>query len=113
MDLMPTLFVSHGAPTFALEPGQLGPRLTALGRAMRRPEAVLVVSPHWMTHDVRVATTAAPGNIHDFGGFDEALYELSYPVPGAPRFAAETIETLAQAGWRVGADERRGLDHGA
>lgn len=113
MELMPTLFVSHGAPTFALEPGQLGPRLTALGRALHRPEAVLVVSPHWMTHDVRVATTSTPGTIHDFGGFDDALYALTYPVAGAPLFAQKTIEILDKAGWRAAPEERRGLDHGA
>jgi len=40
----PALFVSHGAPTFALEPGIAGPRLTALGRTLPRPEAVLVAA---------------------------------------------------------------------
>ncbi len=34
MHRLPTLFVSHGAPTFALSPGLTGPRLTALGRAL-------------------------------------------------------------------------------
>ena len=56
MSRLPTLFISHGAPTFALEPGIVGPRLTALGRALPRPEAVLVVSPHWMTSTPRVST---------------------------------------------------------
>lgn len=45
----PTVFLSHGAPTFALEPGQAGPRLSALGHDLPRPQAVLLVSPHWMT----------------------------------------------------------------
>ena len=39
MTRLPTLFVSHGAPTFALEPGRLGPQLTALGQALPRPAA--------------------------------------------------------------------------
>ena len=60
MTRLPTLFVSHGAPTFALEPGRLGPQLTALGQALPQPAAVLVVSPHWITSQVRVATSAAP-----------------------------------------------------
>ncbi|MEO9149186.1 MAG: class III extradiol ring-cleavage dioxygenase [Burkholderiaceae bacterium] len=34
MHRLPTLFVSHGAPTFALLPGLAGPRLAALGRAL-------------------------------------------------------------------------------
>ena len=113
MDLMPTLFVSHGAPTFALEPGELGPRLTKLGQAMRRPAAVLVVSPHWMTHEARVTGTRAPETIYDFGGFDDALYELTYPAPGSPETAAETLEVLNVAGWPAHLNERRGLDHGA
>ena len=56
MEKLPTLFISHGAPTYALEPGTAGPQLTALGRSLPRPEAVLVVSPHWTTHDVQVGT---------------------------------------------------------
>ena len=46
MSGFPTLFVSHGAPTFALEAGAAGPLLAQLGRDLPRPRAVLVVSPH-------------------------------------------------------------------
>ncbi|MBI3155131.1 MAG: dioxygenase [Burkholderiales bacterium] len=113
MDRLPSLFVSHGAPTFAIEPGLAGPRLAALGRALPRPHAVLVVSPHWMTPTPRVGTTAQPATIHDFGGFDPALYRLGYPASGHPRLAQRTVERLQQAGWPAQADERRGLDHGA
>ena len=45
MPTLPSLFISHGAPTFALEPGVVGPRLSDLGRTLPRPEAVLVDSP--------------------------------------------------------------------
>ena len=113
MSRLPSLFVSHGAPTFALEPGLAGPRLTALGRQLPRPEAVLVVSPHWMTPTTRVATSAQPETIHDFGGFDPALYRIHYPVRGHAALAGRTIECLAQAGWPAQADPQRGLDHGA
>ena len=44
----PTLFISHCAPTFALEPGLAGANLAALGQRLLRPQAVLVVSPHLM-----------------------------------------------------------------
>jgi 4,5-DOPA dioxygenase extradiol len=113
MSRLPSLFISHGAPTFALEPGLAGPRLTALGRQLPRPQAVLVVSPHWMSATPRVGTSAQPETIHDFGGFDPALYQLSYPVPGHTALAGRTIELLAQAGWSAQADPQRGLDHGA
>ena len=109
----PTLFVSHGAPTFALEPGLAGQRGRQPAAARQRPAAVLVVSPHWMTPTARVGTAARPGTIHDFGGFDPALHDLRYPAPGHPELAQRAIEVLRAAGWPAHADERRGLDHGA
>lgn len=113
MSRLPSLFVSHGAPTFALEPGMAGPRLTGLGRSLPRPEAVLVVSPHWMTPTPCVSTAAQPATIHDFGGFDPALYQLNYPARGHATLAQRTVERLTQAGWSAQADSQRGLDHGA
>lgn len=109
----PVFFISHGAPTFALEPGLLGPQLSALGQQLPGVKAVLVVSPHWQTRDVKVMTTIAPEAVHDFGGFPPALYDLQYPAAGHPQYAAEAGRLLTQAGWTVGFDERRGLDHGA
>ena len=113
MPRLPSLFISHGAPTFALEPGLAGPRLTALGRQLPRPQAVLVVSPHWMTPSLHVGTSPRPDTIHDFGGFDPALYRIQYPAHGHQALAQRTIERLTHAGWPARADERRGLDHGA
>lgn len=110
---LPTLFVSHGAPSFALDPGRAGPALASLGRRLPRPAAVLVVSPHWMTPSPVVGTVAQPGTIHDFGGFAPALYQLEYPAPGHPRLAERALALLQEAGWETRADGRRGLDHGA
>lgn len=110
---MTSLFVSHGAPTFALEPGLAGPALTRLGQELPRPAAVLVVSPHWMTPEVRVGLAEAPVTVHDFQGFDPALYKLDYPAPGHPVLARKSLALLEEAGWRPVADASRGLDHGA
>jgi len=113
MPRLPTLFVSHGSPTFAIDPGQAGPALTTLGQTLPRPKAILVVSPHWTTREPRVATTARPKTIHDFGGFPPALYQLQYPAPGAPAVAQRAIELLRAAGYAAEADAQWGLDHGA
>jgi 4,5-DOPA dioxygenase extradiol len=109
----PSIFISHGSPMFAVEPGVLGPNLRAIGQALRGVTAVLVVSPHWQTRGVRIGTCAAPETIHDFGGFPEPLYQLQYPAPGAPALAKDAARLLASAGIEVTLDERRGLDHGA
>lgn len=113
MNRMPSLFVSHGSPTFAIEPGQAGPLLRRLGRELPKPKAVLVFSPHWMTRGVRVSSTATPETIHDFGGFPAELYRIQYPAPGSPEVAGRALELLEAAGWNAHEDPKRGLDHGA
>jgi 4,5-DOPA dioxygenase extradiol len=113
MTTLPSLFISHGAPTFALEPGRAGAQLASVARSLPRPQAILIVSAHWMTREARVGTSAAPRTIHDFGGFGEALHRLQYPAPGHPVLAARTIELLRATGWAAEADAERGLDHGA
>ncbi len=113
MTTLPSLFVSHGAPTFAIEPGLAGAQLRALGRALAKPKAIVVVSPHWMTRGVAITATAQPETVHDFGGFPRALYAIQYPVAGSPELAARTQEVLRSAGMDASLDTRRGLDHGA
>jgi 4,5-DOPA dioxygenase extradiol len=113
MNQAPVLFISHGAPTFALEPGLLGPQLQKLGAQLADVKAVLVVSPHWQTRDVRVTTTQTPETVHDFGGFPAGLYTLRYPAPGQPVLAKAAAELLTAAGFSTGLDANRGLDHGA
>lgn len=110
---LPTLFVSHGAPTLAIEPGLLGPKLTALGLSLPRPTAVLVVSPHWTTSALQVGTSVAPDTIHDFSGFGPTLERLQYPAAGHPALARRTLGLLNASGRPAAANERRGLDHGA
>lgn len=113
MTTLPTLFVSHGAPTFALEPGLAGAQLGALGQALGKPRAIVLVSPHWMTRGVEVGAAARPETIHDFGGFPRALYQLAYPAPGAPDTARRIAEVLGASGIAASLNERQGLDHGA
>lgn len=111
---LPVLFVSHGAPMFAVEPGQAGVQLTELGRELSQPRAIVVISPHWMTRgEVSVTASTHPKTIHDFGGFPDELYALDYPAPGAPELAEEIVDLLGNAGWKARLDNSRGLDHGA
>ena len=110
---LPSLFVSHGSPLFALDPGIAGSELRALAGRLPRPEAIVIASPHWMTAQLSVTSAARPGTLHDFGGFPQALYALQYPAPGSPVWAQRVLEALGDAGIAARADPRRGLDHGA
>lgn len=53
---LPTLFVPHGAPTFALRPGAAGAALVDLAQTLERPKAIIVVSPHWETREPTVGS---------------------------------------------------------
>ncbi len=108
----PALFLSHGAPTLPCEDNSSRRFLADLAISFAKPRAVVVVSAHWQTRDVRVTGSAAPATIHDFYGFDKKLYAMHYRAPGAPRLAAELRDILAVAGFAATVDETRGLDHG-
>ena len=110
---LPTLFLSHGSPMLALDPGAAGAFWAELGRTLPRPAAVLSVSAHWMTNVPALSRAERPATIHDFYGFPEPLYRLSYEPPGAPALADRAAELLQAAGLAPALDPARGLDHGA
>jgi len=114
--LLPTLFVSHGAPLFALAPGASGAALSRFANEVQTQHTlrgVVIMSPHWMSRTPAVMTTPNPETLHDFGGFPPALYALQYPAPGEPALAQQVIGLLQTAGFETQADAKRPLDHGA
>jgi len=113
MTPMPVLFISHGSPMHALEPGAAGPAWAALAAAHPRPHAILIASAHWETDVPMLTGHARPETIHDFYNFPRALYQLRYPAPGSPALAKRARALLADAGFAAGIDAGRGLDHGA
>jgi 4,5-DOPA dioxygenase extradiol len=110
---LPTLFLSHGAPTFAIDPGRAGEALTAVVARIPRPKAILAVSAHWETARPAVSGAVSPKTIHDFFGFPKPLYDIRYPAPGAPDLAKRVADLISAAGQEVDIDASRGLDHGA
>jgi 4,5-DOPA dioxygenase extradiol len=109
----PALFVSHGAPTVALEDDDYTRALEAFGARSPRPEAIVLVSAHWEARGpIRVNVVGRPSLIYDFGGFPRELYEMEYPAPGAPALGHEALRLLGAAGLEAVGETSRGWDHG-
>lgn len=111
--LRSVLFVAHGSPMFALQPGAAGAAMRDVVAQLGTPRAIVVISPHWETRVPTVGTATQLDTIHDFGGFDPRLFEIQYPATGCPEAAAQVVAALQAAGLPVATDAQRGLDHGA
>lgn len=111
--IQPTLFVPHGAPTFALRPGAAGAALAAEARRLPWPRAIVIVSPHWDSEVPTVGTACRLETMHDYWGFPAALYAIRYPATGCPEAAEDVAQAISAAGLPVVRDAHRGLDHGA
>lgn len=111
--MLPALFISHGSPMLALEPGASGPALARLAAALPQPRAIVVVSAHWESSELLIGNGATPATWHDFGGFPPALYAVQYPAFGAANLALEVQALLREAGLPAQLDPQRPFDHGA
>lgn len=109
----PVLFISHGAPSIALEQGAFARDVGAYGATLADARALVVISAHWQTRaGVAVNAVAHPEPIYDFGGFAPELYTIRYDAPGDPALAGEIVALLSAAHIPARFERERGWDHG-
>lgn len=104
---MPVVFVSHGAPTMALDQAA-GADFARLARALPKPRAVLAVSAHWLDAPATIGTRSQRELMYDFSGFPAELYRVRYAAPAAADVADE-LQRMVPSLQRADA---RPWDHG-
>ena len=113
---LPPVFVSHGSPMIALEPGEAGAFLTRLGPAVDaafgRPRAILAVSAHTAARAPVLLGAAHHSAVYDFGNFDPRLNRMRYDAPGDSALARRVAALIEGAGLPVHCVDEGGLDHG-
>ena len=109
---MPAIYLGHGAPPLVDDPLWVT-QLAAWAQALPRPQAILMVSAHWLEAPLKLGATS-PGVplVYDFYGFPERYYRAEYPAPPAPELAAR-VRGLLGGVEDTAEQPARGLDHGA
>lgn len=116
MNTLPSIFVSHGSPMIALEPGAAGAFMQRLGPAIDstfgRPRAILAISAHTLARAPVLLAGARHAAVYDFGNFDPRLNLMRYDAAGAPELASQAAALLKAAGLPAHVVDHAGLDHG-
>lgn len=107
---LPVLFIGHGNPMNALANNAYTKTLYELSQRLPRPRAILCISAHWMTDDLKITAMAQPRTIHDFYGFPRELFDVQYPAPGSQQIAQEIQKEFSDL--NINLDHDWGLDHG-
>lgn len=109
---LPGLFISHGAPTLALEKSATTNALARTGQMLPKPRAIVVMSAHWVSSSLEISSNTVPDTWHDFSGFSSELYDIEYPAAGHPALAESLSTQLAKMGIANSLNPLRPLDHG-
>lgn len=107
----PLLFVGHGSPMYAIKANKFSKNLTKITQTISTPQAILMISAHWLTDKTCVTAMDKPRTIYDFYGFPQALYDLKYPAKGSKKLAKLVKNTIEDH--TICLDTSWGLDHGA
>lgn len=109
---LPTLFISHGAPTLAIDDSAARDFLMGYAKSLPKPRAIVIASAHFESGRPAVVGDERPGMIYDFGGFAPELFKIVYPAPGDPVMALKVAGLLQAAGFAPAVVKDRGYDHG-
>ncbi|MCB1156231.1 MAG: 4,5-DOPA dioxygenase extradiol [Leptospiraceae bacterium] len=107
--LQTALFIGHGSPMNIIEENGFTKTLKEFRNKLTKPDAILIISAHWLTEGTFITAQEHPQQIYDFFGFPPELYQIKYEPPGKSELAKiisfEIPEIKPHMQW--------GLDHGS
>lgn len=109
---LPSLFISHGAPTIALENNATTQALNKIGQNLPKPRLIILMSAHWQSQSLEINGNPAPSTWHDFGGFPEELFKITYPAHGHTEIAESLANQLQTMDIHASVNRLRPFDHG-
>lgn len=111
--MMPSYFFAHGAPSIVLEDNEYTKLLKQFKDQTPRPKAIVIFSAHWEESVQNIGAADPYETIYDFGGFQDELYQMTYPAQNDPSLVEQVQSLFTMQGIESSRNETRGLDHGA
>ncbi len=108
----PVLYVSHGAPIFAVnDPARLA-ELRGWGARLTKPSGILAMTPHYGSRRLELGSTGRGFAMYDLPDAIKRRVPqgLDYATPPSVALA-ERVDALLGAGTRLARGDRPGFDH--
>ena len=112
LSTLPSLFISHGAPTIAIDNNRTTQALNKIGQNLPKPRLIVIMSAHWQSQHLEINANPAPATWHDFNGFPRELYQIDYPAKSEPDVAESLAHQLQHLGIQASVNRLRPFDHG-
>ncbi|NRF90175.1 dioxygenase [Paenibacillus frigoriresistens] len=111
--MIPSYFFAHGAPSIVLEQNAYTAFIQEFAASITKPKAIVLFSAHWEQSMQTISAVDTYRTIYDFSGFQDELYQITYPANGERSLSEQILSLFAKHGIQSVLDEERGLDHGA
>ncbi|MCF2938055.1 dioxygenase [Paenibacillus alkaliterrae] len=111
--MIPSYFFAHGAPSIVLDQNAYTAFIKKFTASTPKPKAIVLFSAHWEQSMQTISAVDTYSTIYDFSGFQDELYQMTYPAKGERSLSDQIQSLFSKQGIQSEMDEERGLDHGA
>lgn len=111
LDVLPSVFISHGPPDRILGNAEAKQFLFDFSQRIKKPNGIVIISAHWLTRDLYMSKSGPLSAMYDFSGFSQQLYDIRYDTHQSEWLEEKVLSALQPHTPAVKSVERQ-LDHG-